>query len=47
MRELGEGGFGTAYLAVDTESNERVVVKILKKDDKKYVKTFHAETFAA
>lgn len=48
IRELGEGGLGVAYLAENTENQERVCVKICKGLDPKIeLKNFWAENFAA
>jgi serine/threonine protein kinase len=46
-KPLGDGQFGVGWLAKDTESNQKVCVKVFKEMDEDSEKTFRAEVSAA
>jgi len=46
LKRLGDGKFGTAYLAFDKKLKEYVCVKIFKSVDKESKKSFDAEVEA-
>lgn len=46
LKQLGDGQFGTAYLALDTNTKQNVCIKIFKELDEATQKTFEAEVTA-